>query len=184
MPIASAIALCHRGHLLHVLAEVGREKGGSWGWVGKPRGSGEVPEKLVCAAGSVRRVLRGGRRQHRESKQLPHQQRPELEEEQISPDLCGRGPGAHTRYEGGVTPRGSGRGAGGGEVIVGSSGGNGAKHPDSVLNSQDFRLSFPLRLMPKEQFVKVSCPSGWSLLDSVTEMLRSDLISLLLTPFF
>lgn len=31
--------------------------------------------------------------------------------------------------------------------------------------------------------MKVSCPSGWSWLDSVTEMLRSDLISLLLTPF-
>lgn len=28
MPMASAIALWHWGHLLHVLAEVGREKGG------------------------------------------------------------------------------------------------------------------------------------------------------------
>lgn len=48
-------------------------------------------ENLVCAAGSVRRVLRGRRRQHREGEQLPHQQRPQLEEEQIPPDLRSRG---------------------------------------------------------------------------------------------
>lgn len=54
MPMATGTALHHWGLLLHVLAEVGWDKGGSWGLVGKPvRGSGKMPESLVRAAGSV-----------------------------------------------------------------------------------------------------------------------------------
>lgn len=68
---------------------------------------------------------------------------------------------------------------------MGSSGGKGGKPPYLfVLNSQRFSLAFPLHRTPKEQFVMVSGPSGWSLSVSVTEMLGYGLISLLLTPFF